>query len=200
LKKTNKQMKKNFKSLLTIALVVGLGYAANAQQTVSAVNTTVINTNVTANAEILSALSLTKDTDINFGTLSATTPGAVFLDPKGVANENTGVTTSVGKFILLGSHGADVKVSWPATIELSDSDEDEPNTIIYELLVNGLSVDTPEDSDALGEQGVATTANVDLDEATGYYFLYVGGGFEPLTGLVRPGTYSGIANFTVEYN
>jgi hypothetical protein len=186
-------MKKNFKSLLTIALVVGLGYAANAQ------STKVINTNIGASAEILDALMLTKNTDINFGTLSASTPGAVFLDPRGTANENTGVTTSVGKFTLNGSNSASVKVSWPATIILSDLDEIEPNTITYGLLVNGSDMDTPSSSTPFGTQGVTTTKNVTLHEANGEYFLYIGGGFAALDGQT-PGIYTGTANFTVEYN
>ncbi len=185
-------MKTIFKSVLTLGLVVGLGFAAKAQSTV-------INTNVTANATILDALTLTKNTDINFGNLSSSTPGAVFLDPQGVANANTGVTTTVGKFTLLGSPGASVKVSWPATIVLTGDQLPTASTITYELLVFGFDLDEPLNSTSLGAQGVATTANVDLEATTGNYFLYVGGGF-PALAAQATGEYEGTANFTVEYN
>jgi hypothetical protein len=185
-------MKKIFKSVLTLALVAGLGFAANAQ------TTSVINRDVTASAEILSALSLTKNTDINFGSLSASTPGVVFLDPTGVANTNTGVTTSVGKFTLLGGLGADVKVSWPATIILQ-GDQAPADQITYQILVHGSNTDLASGSSSLGAQGVGTTADIILEAVTGNYFLYVGGGFPAL--IAQPtGTYTGTANFTVEYN
>ena len=185
-------MKKIFKSVLTLGLVAGLGFAANAQ------TTSVINTDVSASAEILSALTLTKNTDINFGTLSASTPGAVFLDPTGAANENTGVTTTVGKFTLLGSLGAEVKVSWPATIILQ-GDQALIDQITYQLLVHGNDEDAAGTSSSLGAQGVATTDDVTLDATSGNYFLYVGGGFPALSAQAT-GIYTGTANFTVEYN
>lgn len=185
-------MKTIFKSILTLGLATGLGFAANAQ------TTSVINTDVTASAVILDALTLTKNSDINFGNLSATTPGAVFLDPQGTANQNTGTITSVGKFTLAGSTGKSVKVSWPATIVLT-GDQTIPSTITYELLVFGNTEDDASLASSLGAQGVATTDDVTLDSTSGNYFLYVGGGFPALASKAT-GTYTGTANFTVEYN
>ncbi len=185
-------MKTILKSVLTLTLAAGLGIAANAQ-------TNVINTNVTASATILDALTLTKNMDISFGSISASTPGAVFLNPTGGANTNTGVNTTVGKFSMLGNPNSSVKVSWPATIILTGNQTPTASTISYGLLVHGFNLDVPLTSVSLGGQGVGTTAPVVLNPTGGTYFLYVGGGFPAL--VAKPtGIYTGIANFTVEYN
>lgn len=187
-------MKTILKSVLTLTLAAGLGIAANAQEAPR-----VINTNVTASATILGALTLEKMADINFGAISATTPGDVFLNPTGGLNRNTGAITTVGKFLLLGNPTSSVKVSWPATLDLTSTIGLVTSTIRYELLVHGNNTDLASGSASLGTQGSATTAPVVLNPTGGTYFLYVGGGFPAL--VTQPtGLYTATANFTVEYN
>jgi hypothetical protein len=74
-------------------------------------NTGVINTNLNVGATVLAQLKLTNNSDVQFGNLSATTPGHVFLSPTGSGHTNTGVSTSVGKFTVEGSTSGSVKVT-----------------------------------------------------------------------------------------
>ena len=52
-------------------------------------NTGVINTNLNVGATVLAQLKLTNNSDVQFGNLSATTPGHVFLSPTGSGHTNT---------------------------------------------------------------------------------------------------------------
>lgn len=174
------------------------------------------NENITASAEILAPLTLSKDADINFGNVSATTPGPVFLDPTGQANAYVGTTAAVGRFTITGAIGVDnsgttsptVKVSWPASIELeSGSDK-----MLYHVAVNGLGDATQSSAVRLGTLGTVGTADVVLTNEEGLggtYYLYVGGNLGKSTDTAgtptalanqATGTYTATLNFTVEYN
>lgn len=177
-------MKKIFKSVLTLGLVAGLGFAANAQKTATA----------TASATILADLSITLDVtqdEIAFGNVSASTPGAIVLDANGTDNANTGSVTNVARFDLA---GADVSVTviYDATVTLTNS---EPTAETLTM--------TPEvvgDADSAEQAGAASVPSNDqvtlVDNA---YFLWVGGTIPALTNQAT-GTYSGTFNISVEYN
>ncbi|MFZ9681027.1 MAG: DUF4402 domain-containing protein [Bacteroidia bacterium] len=167
-------------------------------------NTGVINTNLNVGATVLAQLKLTNNSDVQFGNLSATTPGHVFLSPTGSGHTNTGVSTSVGKFTVEGSTSGSVKVTWPANIVLNSSIGS--NTLIYNLQVNGNGSDLASGSTILGTGGLGVAATADVTLVAGKYYLYVGGKVGGTAGSAAnlnaqaTGVYTGIANFRVEYN
>lgn len=167
-------------------------------------NTGVINTNLNVGATVLAQLKLTNNSDVQFGNLSATTPGHVFLSPTGSGHTNTGVSTSVGKFTVEGSTSGSVKVTWPANIVLNSSIGS--NTLIYNLQVNGNGSDLASGSTILGTGGLGVAATADVTLVAGKYYLYVGGKVGGTAGSAAnlnaqaTGVYAGIANFRVEYN
>jgi hypothetical protein len=178
-------MKKNFKSLLTIALVVGLGYAANAQKTNSAYSS----------AQILADLTITLDEtqkEIAFGNVSSTTAGNVVLDANGLENFNTGTTTNVARFDIAGASTAKVTVVYDATVTLTNL-EDEDFDIIMSPQVVGAALSTGQAT----ATGYASGTNRSLVD--GKYYLWVGGSFPQLLNWAA-GTYTGTFNIQVEYN
>lgn len=195
MKKTNATRILMSLSLVTAMLMTHRMYAQN---------TGVINTNLNVGATVLAQLKLTNDADVQFGNLSATTPGHVFLSPTGNAHTNTGVSTSVGKFTVEGSTTGSVKVTWPPNIVLNSSVGS--NTLIYNLQVNGNGSDLASSSTILGTGGLGVASTADITLVTGKYYLFVGGKVGGTAGspanlnAQATGVYTGIANFRVEYN
>ncbi len=188
------------KNLMSISLVVSMLMAHR----MYAQNTGVINTNLNVGATVLAQLKLTNNADVQFGNLSATTPGHVFLSPTGSGHTNTGVSTSVGKFTVEGSTTGSVKVTWPANISLNSSVGG--NTLVYNLQVNGNGSDLASGSTILGTGGLGVASTADITLVAGKYYLYVGGKIGGNAGSPANlnaqgiGVYSGIANFRAEYN
>lgn len=85
-------MKNIFKSLMIVVLFVGLGSSVFAQ--------TGENANITAYATVLTALSITGEVDMDFGNISATTGGDVYLDPIGAASTYVGTFAVEGEFTI----------------------------------------------------------------------------------------------------
>ncbi|MFM8976991.1 MAG: hypothetical protein ACKOJE_02960, partial [Bacteroidota bacterium] len=78
------------KTLATrILMSLSLLTAILSSQQMKAQNTGVINTNLNVGATVLAQLKLTNNADVQFGNLSATTPGHVFLSPTGSSHTNT---------------------------------------------------------------------------------------------------------------
>jgi hypothetical protein len=186
-------MKKIFKSVLTLGLVAGLGFAANAQKTSTA----------PASATILADLTITLDgtqNEIAFGNVSATTPGAVVLDANGATgNANTGTTTNVARFDLAGAASA-VTIAYDATVTLTNGTPAEDMTMTPEV-VGAVTNDLQ--ATALVVVSGTTRTLVD-DPATTLavdpvYFLWVGGTI-PALATQAPGIYAGTFNINVEYN
>jgi len=177
-------MKITIKSILTIALVMGLGFIANAQKILTA----------PASATVLADLTIALDgtqNEIAFGRLSATTPGAVVLDANGTANANTGSATNVARFDLGGANSG-VTVSYDANVTLSNTDPT-PATMTMTPEVVGAASDT----DQTTATAVASSSQVTL--ASGLYYLWVGGSI-PTLATQATGVYSGTFNIDVEYN
>lgn len=192
-KKNNKQMKTIFKSILTLGMVAGLGLAANAQKTASA----------TASAEVLANLTITLDgtqDEIAFGTLSASTTGAVVLDANGSTNANTGTVVNVARFNLAGA-AASVTVSYDATVTLSNGGST-PATMTMTPEVVGAALSTAQAAATAVASGSQVTLADNPDTTPAFdpvYFLWVGGTIPALTGQAT-GTYTGTFNIDVEYN
>mgnify|MGYP000043073669 CR=1 FL=1 len=196
-------MKKSFVILSRNSLLL-LALSWCSLKNLQAQNTGVINTNLNAGATVLAQLKLTNNSDVQFGNLSATTPGHVFLSPTGSGHTNTGVSTSVGKFTVEGAATGSVKVSWPANLVLNSSVGS--NTLIYNLQVNGSGSDLASASTILGTGGLGVASTADITLVAGKYYLYIGGKVGGTAGspanlnAQAAGVYSGIANFKVEYN
>lgn len=195
-------MKKSYATRISLSLIFGA--AMLTANLIHAQNTGVINTNLNVGATVLAQLKLTNNADVQFGNLSATTPGHVFLSPTGSGHTNTGVSTSVGKFTVEGSSTGSVKITWPANIVLNSSVGS--NTLIYNLQVNGNGSDLASGSTILGTGGLGVASTADVTLVAGKYYLYVGGKVGGTAGspanlnAQATGVYSGIANFRVEYN
>jgi hypothetical protein len=176
-------MKTTLKSILTLALVMGLGIMAHAQNTLTA----------RASATILADLTINLDptqSEIAFGNLSATTPAPVVLDANGTTNANTGTGTNVARFDLAGADNQ-VTVSYDATVTLTNGAPANDMTMTPEVV--GATVNTA--------QATATAVGIgsQVTLASAAYFLWVGGTIPKLAGQAT-GTYSGTFNIDVEYN
>ena len=93
-------MKNIFKSLMIVVLFVGLGSSAFAQ-----------NANITAHATVLTALSITGEVDMDFGNISATTGGDVYLDPIGAASTYVGTFAVEGEFTITGANNTSLLIT-----------------------------------------------------------------------------------------
>lgn len=143
-------------------------------------------------ATVQSELTLTKDVDINFGNLSATsTP---ILDPKDVAHTDVGQGYAIGEFTIGGSNGVGVNVSHDASVTIGDG----TNTITYTPIIFGHE-DTQSASSLILNGGDVVLG------ATGYK-LWVGGNLGTLTNqavgvyTATAGNGSGAFTITIEYN
>lgn len=176
-------MKTILKSLMMAALFAGLGNTAYAQQTQTATASANVLTNLTI------ALDGTKNA-IDFGQLSATTPGIVVLDAKELVNANTGSVTKVATFNMTGADNA-VTVSYDATVPMSTASGTETMTMTPEVLGAAL----------VASQAGATPvgSGTQITPASGAFFLWVGGTIPKLTNQ-ETGIYSGTFNINVEYN
>ncbi len=177
-------MKTILKSMLTMALVVGLGYVANAQKTATAPSTATILADLTINLD-------GTQNEIAFGNVSATTPSAVVLDANGSSgNANTGSATNVARFDLAGANSA-VTIAYDATIALTNGTPADDITMTPEVV--GAATNLLQSSATSVGSGTTRTlvANV--------YFLWVGGSF-PVLVSQPTGTYTGTFNINVEYN
>jgi hypothetical protein len=102
-------MKTIFKSLLLMALVMGMATAAMAQ-------TGVIRT-ITATARVLKPITLSAvDADVEFGGVFAGT--IPFLDPKGTASAYVGFSSNIGSVVVDATAGEPIRVEFPESIVL----------------------------------------------------------------------------------
>lgn len=181
-------MKRNtFKAAILAAMLVVL-VAGNLQAQIA-------NDNVSASATVLTALTITKNTDVAFGKIGATTAGTVYLDPASPSTASTyvGTTAATGSLTVAGANSQSVRLTWPASISLSDGAS---HTMTYTLKVNGLNASTQASSGTL----TLTSGYCDVTtSASGGYYLWVGGNLGTLSSQAT-GTYTNTANFTVEYN
>jgi hypothetical protein len=177
-------------ALLAVMLVVLVAGNVQAQ---------VLSTDITATATVLSALTLTKGVNVDFGNVSATTPGIVYLNPNGTS-AYVGTTAAVGTFTIAGASSQSIRLSWPANVTLTDG----TNNLNYVLEVNGYTANTQASSILLtlvgGYKSVSTSAS-------GGYYLWVGGqlggsGTSPAALLNQVAAIYTLTTipFTVEYN
>lgn len=135
--------------------------------------------NVAANVK--AAINLTKNLDVNFDDISATS--SPVLDPNG-SNQDVNTAASSGK-LTVGISGAstaqDVQVSWDqSSVTLGDGSS---ATMTFTPDISGNTTD-----DAGTSTDITNGANVQTS-ASGDYFIYVGGNLGSLSGQTA-GSYS----------
>lgn len=183
-------MKKIAKILVVAAAMVAFGTGAYAQSNA--------NADLSASATVLTALTITKNTDVLFGNVGSTTAGVVYLDPKGTANNFVGTTAHIGTLTIAGSNSSSVRLTWPANVSLSDG----THNLNYVLKVNGSSTDQASSSTLALTSGYTDVTT----SASGAYLIFVGGSLgrsnttPAALSSQAAGTYTGTANFTVVYN
>ena len=173
-------------AFLAVILVVLLTGSMLAQPTSASAT-------VNASATVLAQLTITKTADVAFGNVGATTVGPVYIDPLGSAHTYVGSGATVGGLTVSGANSQSVRLSWPASITLTDAGTD---VMTYTLKVNGLNANTQASSGMLGLSSGYYDATT---SASGKYYLWVGGDLGTLASQAA-GVYSGTASFTVEYN
>lgn len=174
---------KTLKNIFAIAILSVVTFSASAQTFESA--------NLTANAVVKTALSITNNSALSFGNISATTDGAVVVDPNGTSHAYVGETMTVGKFTIAGANSTSIEINWPTTLTLSNGTPADDMTLTFD--VSGHTSDASASSSTITSPADVTTS------ASGAYFVYVGGSLGVLTGKTA-GTYTGTTAFTVEYN
>ncbi len=185
-------MKNLSKFLLASVLSSMIGFGAKAQSNA--------NADITTQAVVLSALTITKNTDVSFGNISQTTAGVVFLDPTGVTSNYVSASAHTGKLTIGAANSTIVKLIWPVSLSLSDGASHNLN---YDLSLFGKITDSQSASATLN--GTPGTANV-TTSGSGAYYIYVGGSLGGVSGTPAAlsnqatGTYTGTANIMAEYN
>ncbi len=72
----------------------------------------------TVDATVLANLTITKNTDVDFGNIPAT--GTPILDPKGASHTDVGSRATVGVFTITGSASTQISITYPATNTLGN--------------------------------------------------------------------------------
>jgi hypothetical protein len=172
--------------VFAIAMLIGVG-VSHAQSAASP-----------ASARVESELTIVLEdgTAIDFGALSATTPGVVRLDPNSFTN-NVSVnptTANVAQFNVVGSPDTGITVTYDEQVELVNGDDAGIKLTMNSLVVGDAEVANKENADPIGNN-----TDVTLEENAGTYFIWVGGELPQLTNQAT-GTYTGTFNISVAYN
>ncbi len=147
---------------------------------------------MTVSADVLGALTITKVSDLDFGNISGTTTGEVFLDPQGAESAYVGATATAGEIEIGGEGAVSIRIGWPESISLLDNFG---NDLTFNLAVSGNGINDQSSSNDLDLTG--EYSNVNLEDNA--FYLWVGGSLGQMS-AVTPGAYAGNAIFTVEYN
>lgn len=180
-------------SKVTTLLLVILGLAIGTVQGQSATSP--------ATMSILADLTIALEagTSINFGKLSATTPGAIKLNPNDFSkNENVNPTTSnVARFNVTGSPNAGITVTYDATVAMTRDNTGGGDATVVNLTPTVVG-------DALlankaTAAAIASNGGVTLEATAGTFFIWVGGELPQFNGQTT-GDYAGTFNISVAYN
>lgn len=159
---------------------------------------------ITASATVLSGLTITKEADVSFGNISATTPDVVRLSPDGSASAFVGNAANVGKLAIHSANNAELLINYPAGVVL---ETDTYEQLYYHIHVFGNTDNNQMEGSQLTNEGVAGN-NVQISaNEEGDYFLFIGGVLggsvfgSPMKLSNQPtGSYTGEVVFEVKYN
>ncbi len=158
---------------------------------------------ITVSAVVLAPLTITKNTDVDFKNISATTPDIVRMTPGATpVYAYTGNGATMGKFTIGAANSTQILISYDAgEVLMSGTDELE-----FSVHVFGHTSDDMSASSALTAEGIAGDDVNTTTSASGAYFLYVGGALggsigapAALNGQAQ-GSYTGTMTFEVKYN
>lgn len=208
-------MKTIFKSLMAIALFVGIGSTAHAQGGLGATET------VPVRARILKQITFAAEDTIRFGTVAA--GSQTYLDPQvQSASTNIGFNARVGRVVIDATADEVLRVVFDETVAMSTGGGS-PVFIDYQpkisavrtllpindanralsVLVSNQPIGDPE-VDVTGPNGTGFGPEcfVTTDDTDDRVTLFIGGSlFE--TGTTNPattqGTFEGVLNFSVQY-
>lgn len=189
-----KNMKKFFGAFMLVAAFSTGAFSQN------------VEADMTARANVLNALTITMDQEVDFKMISATTPGSgiVRLFPNGTGGTFTGQGATTGKLTIQGSNETQILISYPAGTTLTSG----ANELLYHAHVYGSTIEGPQSSGteltAMGVEGIDVNRTTNAD---GYFYLFVGGALGGVT-LGTPGSlhnqaigeYTGSVTFEVRYN
>ncbi len=165
-----------------------------------------VEAEMNARANVLNALTITKNQDVDFKNITTTTPGGgiVRLAPNGTGGSFVGQGANTGKLTIQGANSTQVLISYPGGATLTSGS----NELLYHMHVYGNTFDNPQSSSSeLTGEGVEGVNINRTTSSTGAYYLFVGGALGGNT-LGTPaslheqaiGEYTGSVTFEVRYN
>lgn len=161
---------------------------------------TYITADCLAYADVAATLGIQSVEDVMFGQVGATTPGVVYLDPKGIVNNYVGVSAQVGTLHITGENTASIQLSWNPNISMLNAGSLSMN---YIPKVFGSPNNVQSGATELVMVGGRVTI---VTSATGHFYLWVGGALGG-TGTTASalsnqaaGDYMGTVTFAVVYN
>lgn len=159
-------------------------------------------TSMDAKANVLTSLTITKNTDVDYKNISATTPGVVRLVPTGSGHAYVGQGATTGKLTITAEDETAVLITYPDGVVLASG----VNTMTYSMHVHGNTEDVQSTSSELSGEGIAGSNVNRTTHTDGKYFLFIGGALggtiaspAPLSGQAT-GQYTGSVVFQVKYN
>jgi hypothetical protein len=192
-------MKNSIKSFIAILILVP-AISATAQNTSS--------TTAQVTSTLLTQLSLVKNSDVAFGQIATgTTPT---LSANSSTKTAVGSDATLGKFTVTGTSGAIVKITYDATVTLTNGG----NAADGQLTFHPSVYRTVTTGAAYGQTSIASdatyTVNASSSSATaGTDYIFVGGtvteynsnnAIPALASSLKTGNYAGTFNITAIYN
>jgi hypothetical protein len=163
-----------------------------------------VETDMNARANVLSALTITKNQDVDFKMISATTPGVVQINPNGTGSY-IGQGATPGRLTISGSQESEVLISYPSGVILTANEG--ATSLAYSMHVFGAVDNNAEESLEMTLEG---SAGVDIPRTLcvtqGNYYLFVGGSLGGSIGNPEAlssqaiGEYTGSLTFEIRYN
>ncbi len=188
-------MKNTVKLLSALMLLAATSLSAFSQNVEAEMN---------ARANVLNALTITKNQDVDFKMISATTPGVIRINPNGSGNY-IGQGAIPGKLTISGSIGSEVLISYPSGVYLIANEG--ANSLAYSMHVYGAVENDVEESEEITLEGIAgQDVHKTLCTTHGKYYLFVGGSLGGSLGNPQAlssqtvGEYTGSVTFEVRYN
>jgi hypothetical protein len=193
-------MKNSLKLIVSVILMITFGASAFAQNSSS--------TTAQVTSTLLTQLSITKNVDVAFGQIATGTIPT--LTANSASKTAVGSDAALGKFTVTGTAGATVKISYDATVTLTNAGNSSDGQLTFHPSVYR----TATTSATYGQTAILSestyTINAGSASATaGTDHIFVGGTLTEyntnntipaLSSSLKTGNYSGTFNITAIYN
>jgi len=147
-----------------------------------------VSQDVTAEASVISALTVTKNFDLEFGNVIAGNDGTILIDSEGNANATNSSDPQLGQFTLDGSAGEAYAISFTIPDNLVSTTSDETLTFTMTGNNNFGRVENSDDQD--GNFDPADGRDVAFDAEANNIIIKIGGQVEPTSAQALE-TYNG---------